>query len=305
MIKLITHTDLDGVSNAIVAFLAFGKENVDVSYCNYDKVDKIALEVLNNHNDFTKIFITDISVSDEVAKQLNSIEDKLLLLDHHTTALFLNKYDWCQVIEEMFGEKTCGTSLFYNKLEMYYELINNEFYKNEEGLFNYTEMVRKYDTWLWNTKYNDNEPRDLNTLLYLYGRDKFIDHILYQLNEEGEFDFTNTDKVLLKLDDERKQKYIKFKNKSLLIKEIQGYKAGVVFGEQYHSELGNELAKLHPELDFIVIVSDKTISYRGIKDSVNLGEIAKIYGGGGHPKAAGSQIAEDIKQEYLKILFDK
>lgn len=40
MIKLFTHTDLDGVGCAILAQLAFGKDNVDISYCNYDEIDR-------------------------------------------------------------------------------------------------------------------------------------------------------------------------------------------------------------------------------------------------------------------------
>ena len=39
MIKLFTHTDLDGVGCAILAKLAFGEE-VDISYCNYDDINE-------------------------------------------------------------------------------------------------------------------------------------------------------------------------------------------------------------------------------------------------------------------------
>ena len=38
-VKLFTHTDLDGIGCAVLAYLAFGKENVDVEYCNYDDID--------------------------------------------------------------------------------------------------------------------------------------------------------------------------------------------------------------------------------------------------------------------------
>ena len=34
MIKLFTHTDLDGIACAVLAKIAF--DNVDISYCNYD-----------------------------------------------------------------------------------------------------------------------------------------------------------------------------------------------------------------------------------------------------------------------------
>ena len=50
MIKLFTHTDMDGVGCAILAQLAFGKENMDVSYCNYDDINKTV-------QDYTFLFI--------------------------------------------------------------------------------------------------------------------------------------------------------------------------------------------------------------------------------------------------------
>lgn len=39
-IKMFTHTDLDGVGCAILAYLTFGRENVDVEYCDYKDVDE-------------------------------------------------------------------------------------------------------------------------------------------------------------------------------------------------------------------------------------------------------------------------
>ena len=69
------------------------------------------------------------------------------------------------------------------------------------------------------------------------------------------------------------------------------YMYGVVFADKYISELGNELCKLNRELDYIAIVnmSTRSVSYRTIKDDVDMGMISKKYGGGGHPKAAGSK----------------
>jgi len=78
MIKLISHVDLDGISCAILGILAYGEDNIDISYCNYDKVDEIALEVYKEHEKYEQIFITDISVNKEVAEKLNSISDKVV-----------------------------------------------------------------------------------------------------------------------------------------------------------------------------------------------------------------------------------
>ena len=49
-IKLFTHTDLDGIGCAILAYLAFGRENVDVEYCDYSNVnDKVVISLLRDH----------------------------------------------------------------------------------------------------------------------------------------------------------------------------------------------------------------------------------------------------------------
>ena len=48
-IKLFTHgADLDGIGCAILAYLAFERENVDVEYCDYDDVDEKVEKLLSN-----------------------------------------------------------------------------------------------------------------------------------------------------------------------------------------------------------------------------------------------------------------
>ena len=104
-VKLFTHTDLDGIGCAVLAYLAFGKENVDVEYCNYDDIDnkvEVFMEDCDLYRSYDKIFITDISVSDSVANMidiLDRVDRRVQLFDHHGTALFLNKYDWCMINE--------------------------------------------------------------------------------------------------------------------------------------------------------------------------------------------------------------
>ena len=73
-VKLFTHTDLDGIGCAILAYLAFGKENVDVEYCNYDDIDDKVEKFMEDgdlYRSYNQIFITDISVSDSVANMIN------------------------------------------------------------------------------------------------------------------------------------------------------------------------------------------------------------------------------------------
>ncbi len=305
MIKLINHNDLDAVGCAVLSKIAYGDKNVDISYCGYDNVNETVIEVINNHEQYDKIFITDISVNEEVAAKLDTIKEKVVLLDHHSTALELNKYSWAKVIIEEHGEKTSGTRMFYDYLEEALSTSKNYLWRWDrlQSLFYFVENIKRYDTWLWSTKYNDATPKKINDLLYLYGRERFIEDTLNKFQVYKEFNFSDTDELLLELEQKKKNKYIERKNEQIIVAQIQDCKAGIVFAEQYISELGNELAKKHEELDFIVIISDKTISYRGIKDNVNLSEIARIYGGGGHPKASGSQISAEQRQRYIDILF--
>lgn len=310
-VKLFTHTDLDGVGCAILGILAFGKGNIDIEYCNYDNVNgKVEQFFIDWNFEYDKVFITDISVNKKVAENINIFNDShniLCLLDHHPTALYLNEYNWCKVLVEDSKEKTSGTRLFYdwlinNKNENNY--LNNSY--DLEGLFEFVETVKQYDTWLWSTKYNDIIPKKINDLFHIKGRNRFIEDVVNSISYEGYYTPSNTDLMLLELEQEKINKYIKEKNDQIILKNILKYKAGVVFGEQYHSELGNRLAELNPELDFIVIINvAKAVSYRGIKDNIDLGkDIAKIYNGGGHPKAAGSQISDEIRENIINMIFE-
>ncbi len=113
MIKLFTHTDLDGVGCAVLAKLAF-KDEVDIEYCNYDEINEKVLEYINQNDNKIPIYITDISVKEELAKLLDK-RGNVQLLDHHPTALELNKYSWCRVmVEDLSGLKTSGTKMFYH-----------------------------------------------------------------------------------------------------------------------------------------------------------------------------------------------
>ena len=300
MIKLFTHTDLDGVGCEILGKLAFG-ENINIERCNYENINDNVKKSLKDANKYDKIFITDISVNKEVADELNNISNKVVLLDHHKTALWLNEYSYAtvQTEDETVG-KLCGTYLFYEYLKK-----NHEEFNDTHALKLFVDYVRMYDTWEWKDKYNNIFPKRLNDLMYMDGFHEFIDKMIYRLgNNYPIFD----DKDILKLDIEQKNidSYVVQKNKTLIVNDnlFPGYTVGITFADKYISELGNELCELHPDLDFIVLINIDllTVSYRTVKD-IDLSDIAKKYGGGGHPKASGSRFDISIINNTLIGIF--
>ena len=88
-------------------------------------------------------------------------------------------------------------------------------------------------------------------------------------------------------------------------KNVLGYTCGVVFADKHFSELGNKICQRHPEIDFCAMIDmDGTISYRTVRDDINLGaDIAKMFGGGGHAKAAGSRFSDEMMRlSFIPVL---
>ena len=305
MIKLFTHTDLDGVGCAILAKLAFGEE-VDISYCNYDDINENVMNYLNHNDDsLSYIYITDIRVNEEVAELLDK-RGGVVLLDHHPTALGLNKHSWCKVmVEDLNGVKTYGTKMFYHWLDMNGCL--NEELETNEALSRFAELVRNYDTWRWSELGEDGVIcKQVNDLMYLYGRDRFITWCISEIHDDVFPRLYSADELLLNTKQKEIDEYVEEKNKQLFTSPMCGRVCGFVFAEKYVSELGNRLCKMHPEIDYVAMIDmgSKTVSYRTIKDDIDLGkDVAQLFGGGGHPKAAGSEFSVDVQFKTIEKIF--
>ncbi|MEY8421991.1 hypothetical protein AALB52_04465 [Lachnospiraceae bacterium 38-14] len=303
MIKLFTHTDLDGVGCAVLAKLAF-KDEVDIEYCNYDEINEKVLEYIKQNDNKIPIYITDISVKEELAKLLDK-RGNVQLLDHHPTALELNKYSWCRVmVEDLSGLKTSGTKMFYHWLGMN-GCFSDEL-ENNKLLNRFAELVRDYDTWRWAELGDEGIIcKQVNDLLYLYGREKFISWCVSKICCSDSFNLDDTDKLLFDIKQKEINDYVEEKDKQLFTSPMCGWIAGFVFADKYFSELGNRLCTMHPEIDFVAMIDmDGTVSYRTIREDLDLGQrVAKQFGGGGHPKAAGSQFSKEVMLKTVEHIF--
>lgn len=293
MIKLFTHTDLDGVGCAILAKIAFG-DDVDIEYCNYDDVnDKVGNFICEvRPSEIDMVYITDISIKDEdLIKSINNLyADKVKLLDHHGTAIHLNKYDWCHVAvyDSDKTTKTCGTMLFYK------HLVKEGLIKDTAKHRIFVEAVTDYDTWAWKKLPQPSAKlvKEFNDLLYILGRDEFIDRCIKRKRVKGDDSMITCSKDERELLDRRQAEidaYVEKKEKEMITMGYPNQGFGVVFADRFISELGNRICENRQEIDYIVIIDPGAckVSLRTVKDGTDVGEIAKDKGGGGHKAASG------------------
>lgn len=301
-VKVITHNDLDGVACGILGKLSFGDE-CEVVTVNYDAITQTVLETLKQINEYERIYITDISVSPETARVIdtaNNPDNKILLFDHHQTAKHLVTYQWATI--EMPPES--GASLFYKYLKQ------NNLLPDHESIKQFVELVRQYDTWEW-AKVNNPAPVELNSLYHIYGNKHFVDVMLKRFKENKDtFEFTETDRMLLEIEETKIKNYVDAKAKTLIKTKWNGYNTGILFAETYIPQITEHVMKNNTDIDILMIVQpDKVISLRTAREDINVGMLAKMYGGGGHPKAAGITVDSDfprtIAENILSILQNK
>jgi uncharacterized protein len=174
-VKLFTHTDLDGVSCAIVAKAILGQENVSVTYCDYHNVDEKVMNFLSSNevDHIDALYITDISINEDNAARIDELYDAnsidIKLLDHHTSAEWLNKYDWATVEQYHNPDDprkmaTSGTTMLFIYLcNRYLEQRPSFDQDMADSIWKYANIVRLYDTWEWKSM-GDQQPNDYNNL---------------------------------------------------------------------------------------------------------------------------------------------
>lgn len=302
---LISHVaDNDGISPIILLKLVLKEFDYKLfeiyeleDYMNYFIDNKI-------YKDYDQIYITDLSLSLNICKKIDRIpelKNKLLVFDHHQSNLFVNDFDFATVmVKNEIGRMECGTSLFYKYLKSVYSnsMLNNE------AVSEYVELVRENDTWDFLST-NEEKAKKLGMLFSLYKRERYIDSMVINLKNNITSLFTPEEEYLLSIEQDRMNDYIQSKIDKVYFGKINGYRVGIVFAENYRSVLGNYLSKYYKDkIDFVIIINmARSISYRTIKD-INVGDFAKIYGGSGHQKAAGSPLPNKFREQLIKLLYE-
>jgi oligoribonuclease NrnB/cAMP/cGMP phosphodiesterase (DHH superfamily) len=236
---------------------------------DYKELDSILPSVLDKAQS-GRVFITDISLNEEQAT-LCDAHGGVQHIDHHSSSKRVSdKYPW-----SMTDVSHCATYHLFKILSQYANLAD------------YTEFVNlvdNYDTWGFGTQPTE-QAKDLNRLLKSLGIEAFVTRFKIKSSVK----LNEIENAIIAVDKHLEEQYLM---DALPIAQKLRDNNGNIFlliaAEQYTSSLGNYLLEQHEDAEYVLILDmlhDKA-SLRS-KGKVNVGELARACGGGGHPRAAG------------------
>ena len=324
--KHLSHLDLDGFGATILSeiLMKFYPDNATLLETRNILPNKLAQELaetLEHIDDYDIVVITDLAINQNVLNMIRSHPQgyKVHVFDHHITDV--DHLEPNMVVTENSpmhpDHLTCATELYFNFIrnDEIYTMIHNPAIRKAISYF--VECVRVYDTFeFWSTR-NDPEleqdmsyldaPR-LNTLFHIMDREEFKEYIfkyIYSTNWERLTISTHSYpwvSKILELENNKNMKYVESAIRRIVKTPLNctvyrgsaihhlNYNAGVIYAERSSPLIANEALERHADLDLCAVVSNNQVSLYSNKENVNVCEIAKIFGGGGHASAAGFTI---------------
>lgn len=292
----ISDNDLDGVVSAL--FLYDTYKNGEVNLSETRNLDNELIGIINGKK-FDKVYITDTHPKKQ--ETIDYIENlikngtEVVLIDHHDTAKALNEKEWATVVSEKNGVKQCGATLVLDYLEE--QGFNVDKYRK------LSLITRAYDTWdLSDDNYRNGDI--LSKLFTIKDKYEIFDKLKKYLNTG--ILITDEDKTSYDVIKSIQQKYIDSIIDKAYITNWKGYKIGIttsnMFGLQYI--VLEELMKKDNSLDFCINVdtSSKIVSFKTLNNTqkyINVGNIAKLNGGGGQEIIGGFHLNMDFIFELV------
>lgn len=265
-------------------------------------------------------FMVDFSAPVEVLEQIEAKSKGLLIIDHHKSAVeAILKYQETETPNFGYilaGTKHSGASLIHEVLIKQLNLV-----RNTSTMEKIVEHCRKHDTWQHNgvitdpsygfvtTVYGVCEDQDklkasdnMRKLIdgffcTAYAND---DNTLIHQQIEG---YSNIGLQMLKFKDLEAKAYVASgKHCNCILKQDERFYNFFAVKAPYRaaSMVGTIGYMEHPHTNFVAIYEDKpdsedyVISLRARKGGVDVSEVAKFFGGGGHASAAGFKIKKEV-----------
>ena len=218
----------------------------------------------------------DYAFPNAVTKQMIEDANSLIIIDHHKSAMV----DLHDVSNAIFDMKHSGAILAWN------------FFHPGKEPPKFLNYIEDRDLWKWELPYSREFSASFDMVPFDFDEfDTFCDDSVFDdAIKRGSYILAYSKTVVKKICDKAVKR--EFEDKSVMI----------VNSSHWMSEIGNRLSQ---ECDFAVVWffdhdSRQTIvSLRSFHDSVDVSEVAKKFGGGGHKKAAGFQLPGQIEIDGL------
>jgi uncharacterized protein len=224
------------------------------------------------------VAIVDFSYDLSVVTDMIEKSASLVILDHHKTA----KERLGGLPELRFDNDHSGAILSWN------------FFHPGKEPPRFLKYIEDRDLWKWEMPYSkefsaafDMVPHDF------FEFEKFEDDsVVDDAITRGKYILAYSKTVIKKVAD------------NAVERSWHGMKVMVVNSSHWMSEIGNKLAV---DCDFVVIwYYDHArhvtkVSLRAFHDEIDVTEVAKVYGGGGHQKAAGFELPREV---HIENIFD-
>jgi len=266
----------DGFGSAFVAWLLLG-DKVHYIPLDYMKQASFDVEALRGKN----VLMTDVSFNKERFSYVKSIVKKILLLDHHKSAM-LELKDVSGCFFDM-GRSGVGISWAY--------------FFPDTPMPVFLQHIQDRDIWTWHLP---------NSKAFTAA---FYDFIPYDFSRYNEFlseskvaEFVTKGNAIL----EYIEAGVAQDAKKAVLHKMGDFTVKVVNStHRTASDLGNYLSR--EGCDFAAIwcydheMEQISVSLRGRAGGVDVSAVAKKYGGGGHPAASGFSWKGPIQELFTKL----
>ena len=225
------------------------------------------------------VVILDFSFNNATTKKMIEEAEALLVIDHHKTAM-VELHD---VPNTKFDMTKSGAMLSW------------EFFHPGKEPPKFIKYIQDRDLWTWELEYSKEFSAAFDMVPFEFEEfEKFEDDSVFDdAVKRGSYILAYSKTVVKKVCE--KAQLRKLDEKEVL----------VVNASHWMSEIGSRLA---PDCDFAMIwywdheARHTKVSLRAFHDTVDVGEVSKKFGGGGHRKAAGFQLPEG---KHVEAIFDK
>lgn len=291
MNQLITHIDMDGAGAEFVRRTISQGINtwLPTKFMDHEDIKKLIID------DSITYWFVDIIPPVDILRKLSN--KSFIICDHHKTAQ--------ATITEAFGDKippdakiyidtnVCATKLFAQKFGPQSSIAAGMAERLDYKHFLYmVELINDWDMWIH--KYPDS--KRLNALFTFWGAWRFVAEIMFE-KFNPTYHLSLADE-LIKFEEREIEEVCKKEN--IVEFEFEGEKGAKVFSLKYSSQIGHRLKNSGYQIAMVINPIRGTVSLYSPDDKsgVDVSELAKQRGGGGHYCASGFPIKKITLDDY-------